>query len=136
MVFVARLVIVLLDVVALLGKAPGFGVSLELHAFADREGRDADAGQTEMVGAVEVSGLGARIGTDRQPEFLRGGLHRRIEVGALRAGDLHFFGRSQRLHVVVIQIQSDLSGGNWRMFAQILRAQQSLLLGRDRGEQD
>src|SRR5579863_5875601 len=43
MIFVAWLVVVLLDVFLLLLQAPGFGVSLVFHAFVDRERRNAYA---------------------------------------------------------------------------------------------
>src|ERR1700686_3556084 len=59
----------------------------------------------------------------RQTEMIRP-----VEVSRLRP--------SERLHVVVIQIQRNLSRRNRRMLSQILRSQQSLLLGRNRRKQN
>ena len=83
MVLVARLVIVVLRVVAVLLQSPGFVVAFELHAFIDGEGRDSHPREAEVVGSVEVSGLGAGIWTDRQAEFDCGRLHCGIERRAL-----------------------------------------------------
>src|SRR5580704_17400360 len=55
MVFIAWLVIVLLDVFFILREAPGFVVPFELCAFVDGKGWNADARQTEVIGAGEVS---------------------------------------------------------------------------------
>src|ERR1039458_8369887 len=101
MVLIARLVIMLLGVLFILRQSPGLVVAFELHAFVDREGWNAHAGQTEMIGTIEVSCLWARVRTDRQPEFFRGGLHPGIERRPLRAGDFDLFRRTQRLHVVI-----------------------------------
>ena len=89
-----------------------------------------------MIGAVEVTGLGTRIGADRQTKFFRRRLNLRIKIRALGAGDFDFLRRSQWLHIVVVQIERDLSRRNWRMLAQILRAQQALFFGRHRSEQN
>src|SRR5579872_5176567 len=100
MVLVAGLVIVLLHVLAFLVESPGFWMSLELHSFIDGEGWHAFARQTEMIGAVEVSCLGAGVRANRQAKFFRGGLDHRKEAGPLSARDLHFFRRTQWLYIV------------------------------------
>src|SRR5258706_7399387 len=84
MVFIARLVVVLLGVFLVLRQSPGLVVTFELHPFVDRERRNAYARQAEMIGAVEVSSLGTRIWTNRQPEFFRSRLHPRIECRSFR----------------------------------------------------
>src|SRR5580704_4817379 len=84
MVLIAGLVVMLLRVFLVLRQTPGLVVAFELHAFIDRERWNAHAGQTEMIGAIEVSSLGARIGTDRQPELFGHRLHPGIERGPLR----------------------------------------------------
>ena len=81
-----------------------------------------------------MPGLRARIGPDLQPKFLSCGLYDRVESRALRAGNLNFFGHTQRLHVVVVQIESDLSSRNRRMLAEIFGPEQTLLLGGDRSK--
>src|SRR5947209_18180203 len=83
MVFITGLVIMLLDVISFLLKAPSFGVPLVLHSFINRKRWDAHSRQAEMIGAVELPGLGARIRTYRQPELFRSRLHRWIKRGPL-----------------------------------------------------
>src|SRR6266850_4559272 len=68
-VFVAGLVVVILGVVGILREAPGFVVEFELHACVDGEGGDANARETEVVGAIEVSGFWACVGTDGETEL-------------------------------------------------------------------
>src|SRR5580692_1551274 len=85
MVFITRLVITLLGVLFVLRQTPGFVVPFELHAFVDRECGNADAGQTEMIGAVKMSCFGAGVRTNGQPELFSHRLHPRIEGRALRA---------------------------------------------------
>src|ERR1700688_3556901 len=85
MILVAWLVIVLLDVFFILRQPPRFVVTFELHSFIDRKRRNTHARQTEMIGAIKMSGLGPRIGTNRQPELFRRCLHPRIERCALGA---------------------------------------------------
>src|SRR4029077_16560944 len=69
MVFVAGLMVVVLGVIGVLRQTPGFVVVLELHPLVDREGGDAYARQAEVVGAIEVSGFGASVGTDGEAEL-------------------------------------------------------------------
>ena len=111
-------------------------MSFVLHPFVDGKRRNAYPRQAEMIGAVEVSCLRPRIRTNRQPELLCGRLHRRIKRRPLRARNFHFLWRAQRLHIVIIQIQRNLSRRNRRMLSQILRSQQSLLFRRDRSKQN
>ena len=68
-VFVARLMIAMLDVIFGLGLAPGFVVSFEFQPFVDRERRNAHARQTEMIGAVIMPSFRMRIGPNRQAEL-------------------------------------------------------------------
>src|SRR5579864_7493345 len=102
MVFVAGLVIVLLHVFLFLIQAPGLAVAFELHAFVDREGWNAYPRQAEMIGTVEVAGFRPRISTNRKAEVLGNGFDCRIERGSLRARNLNFLRRTERLHVVVV----------------------------------
>src|ERR1700678_581741 len=84
-VLVARLVIALLCVFLVLLDSPSLIVTFELHSFVHRERWDANARQAEVIGAVEVTRLRARIRTNRQAEFFRGRLHPRIERCPLRS---------------------------------------------------
>src|SRR5882672_356125 len=94
MVFITGLVVVVFGVVGVLGEAPSLVVVLEFHPFVDRERRDTDACEAEVVGAVEVSGFGAGVGTDRESELGCQRLNDRIETGPLSAGYFNFFGRT------------------------------------------
>ena len=85
MILIAGLVIVLLGVFIGLLHSPGRIVPLVLDAFIDRKRGNAHAGQAEMIGAIIVSRLGMRIGTNRQAKFLGQRLHRGIKSGALAA---------------------------------------------------
>ena len=89
-----------------------------------------------MIGTVEMTGFGVRIGTNGEPKVLGSRFDDPIETGALRARDLDFFGRSQRRQVIVIQIERDSSGRKGRMLAEVLRPQQALLFACHRGKQD
>src|SRR5581483_2984021 len=115
-------------------QAPGLGMPFEFHSFVDGKSWDTYAGETEVIGAIVVSGFGSRVGTNGKPEVFCGCLHDVIEGSALRAGDFNFFGRTQGFHVVIIQVEGDLAGGNGRMLAKIFRTEKPLLLGGDRGK--
>src|SRR5207253_5034140 len=65
---VTRLVVAVVDVVFGLSFAPGGVVPFEFEALADGEGRDADVGQAEMIGAIIVAGFGARVGSNGEAE--------------------------------------------------------------------
>src|SRR5208283_805002 len=128
MIFVAGLVIMLLDILLVLRHAPSFVVALELHSFIDRERRNAHPRHAEMIRSVEMPRLRQRIRSNRQPELLRRSLYPGIKRSPLRPRNLNILRSSQRLHVVVIQIQRNLPRRNRRMLSQILRPQQPLLL--------
>src|SRR5664279_6358459 len=64
MILVARLVVVMGGVIGVLFKAPGFIVPFELHPLIDRKRRNAHAREAEMIGAVIMSGVGARVGAN------------------------------------------------------------------------
>ena len=70
MILIAGLVIVLFGELAGLLHAPRSVMALVLNAFTDGKRGDAHAGQAEMIGTIIVSRLGARIGTNRQAEFM------------------------------------------------------------------
>ncbi len=80
-----------------------------------------------MVGAVEVSGFGVRVGADGEAELLGHGFNRGIEIVALGAGDFDFFGRAEGRDVIEIQVERHFPGGNGRMLAEIFGTEQSLL---------
>ena len=65
MIFIAGLMVVLRGVLFRLLHTPGSVVSLILYAFIDRERGNTHARQTEMIGAIVMSRLGARIGANR-----------------------------------------------------------------------
>src|SRR4051794_32144202 len=100
-----------------------------LSALVDGEGRDADAGQTEMVGTVVVPGHGVRIRLQGQAKLLRRCLHLRIEGGAIGASELHRYGIADRQQHVIVEIERDLRCRNGWMESKIFRAKQSLLFG-------
>src|SRR5258708_23004607 len=129
-ILIARLVIVLLRVFAILRQPPGLLMALELHAFIDREPSAPDPCHTEMIGAIIVSRLRPRIRTHRQPEFFRRRHNHRVKRSPLRPRNLHLLRRSQRLHAIVGKIQRNLPRRNRRMLPQILRPEQPLLLPR------
>src|SRR5882762_3476022 len=87
-ILVARLMIVMIDIILRLRFAPGSVVALEFQPFVDGERRNSDAGQAEMIRAVVMSRLRPRVGADGEAKFFRGSLHHRIERGAL--GPTHF----------------------------------------------
>ena len=85
MILIAGLVIVLLGVFVRLLHSPRRIVAFVLHAFIDRKRGNAHTGQAEVIGAIVVSRLGMRIGTNRQTKFLGQRLHRGIKSCALAA---------------------------------------------------
>src|SRR5215472_934465 len=91
MVLVAWLMIVLLYVFFFLIEPPGLAVSLELHAFVDREGWDSDPSHAEVIGAIKMASFRARIRTNREPELFRGSLDRGVKRSPLGPGNLDFF---------------------------------------------
>src|ERR1700684_142731 len=117
MVLVTRLVIMLLDVLALLLDSPCFGMTFVLHSFVNREGWNANPRQTEMIGPVEVPGLGPRIGPNGQTQLFGHCLNRGIKRCPLGTGYFYFFRRAQRLDIVIIQIERDLPRRDRGMFA-------------------
>src|SRR6266849_139205 len=135
-VLVARLVITVLGKIFCLLLAPLRGVSRVLDAFIDRKRRHAHARQAEMIGTVVMAGLRARIGPDRKAKVPRRRLHHRIKRRPLRAADFHFFRRPNWRHIVKIQIHHDLSRRHRRMFSQVLRSEQALLLRPHRCDQN
>src|ERR1700693_2924424 len=60
-VFIAGLMVAMIDIILRLRFAPRGVVALEFQSFADGKRRNADARQTEMIGAVVMPSLGARI---------------------------------------------------------------------------
>src|SRR5437879_840814 len=103
-VFVARLVIAVRGEILGLLIAPFRRMARILDSFIDRKRRHAHAGQAEMVRTVIVSRLRPRVRTDCQAKILRGRLYYGIKCRPFRAADFHFFRRSQRRHIVEIQI--------------------------------
>src|SRR5579859_1020848 len=136
MIFVAGLVIVLLDVLLFLIEPPRLWMSSKLHPFVDRKRGNPNPRQAEMIGAVEVSRLGPDIWPDGQPKLLRRGLNKRIETGSLRARNLYVLRCAQGFYIVVIQVQGNLAGRDRRMLGKVLRAEQSLLFRRYSRKQD
>src|SRR5271163_2640718 len=136
MVFVTGLMVAMGGEVGVLGNAPGFIVTLELHAFVDGEGRNADARETEVVGAVVMSCFGTGVGTKLKAKVLRGSLNCGIERGALGARDLDFLGGAERHDVIEVKVEGNFAGGDWRMFAQVFRSEQTLLFASHSGKED
>src|ERR1700745_2530068 len=64
-VLVARLVIAVLQVVAMLCLAPSLIVSLEFQSFGNRKRRDSHSRQAEMIRAVVVACFGVGVRPDR-----------------------------------------------------------------------
>src|SRR4029077_5217420 len=60
-VFIAGLMVAMIDIILGLRFAPGDVAALVFQSFADGKRRTADARQTEMIGAVVMPSLGARI---------------------------------------------------------------------------
>src|SRR5580698_5853592 len=104
MIFVARLVVVVSGVIGVLSETPGFIVALELYAFVDGKGRNANARKAEVIGAVIMSGFRVCVGTNLETEILRCRLHSRVECGSLSARDFNFFGCAERPDIVEIKI--------------------------------
>src|SRR5882724_1811147 len=101
-------------------------MAFELEAFADRESRNADAAQAEVVGAVIVPRLWMRVGLYGEVELFSDFFHFRIKRRSLRAADFHFFGNTDGRKRVVIQINDRLRGQLVEMLAQIFGAEQAL----------
>src|SRR5579864_9720531 len=99
--------IVLLVVFLVLLQAPCLVVSFVLQALVDRKGRNANPREAEMIGTVEMTGFGMRVGTNGEPKVLGSRFDNPIETGALRARDLDFFGRPKRRQIIVVQIERD-----------------------------
>src|SRR6266851_9629800 len=135
-ILIAWLVVVMGGVVGVLIETPGFIVTLELHPLIDGKRWDADAREAEVIGAVVMSGFGARVRTNLKAEILSSRLHRGIKRGALGSGNLDFFGRAERPHVVIVEIERNLARRNRGMLTQIFGAQQALFFGGDRDEED
>src|SRR5512142_770515 len=128
--------VVLVGVLLSLLQSPLRVVVLVLHAFVDRERWHADTGQGEVVRTVVFTGFRMRIRTNSQTEFLGHGFNSGIVTRPFRAGDLDFFRLAERGNIIEIQVEGNLSRGNGRMFAKVFRSQKSLLLCRDRSEDD
>src|ERR1700719_5360359 len=84
-IFVARLMIIMIDVIFRLRLAPRGVVAFVFQSFANGKRRHADARETEMIGAVVMPGFWTRVGANRQTELLRGSFDHGIKRGALRA---------------------------------------------------
>src|SRR6201982_538403 len=97
--------IVLLVVFRGLLQPPSLIVSFVLQALVDRKGRNANPRETEMIGTVEMTGFGMRVGTNGEPKVLGSRFDNPIETGALRARDLDFFGRSQGRQGIEVQTE-------------------------------
>ena len=82
-VLVAGLVVVLLVVFVVLLQAPGFVMALILQAFVDGERRNPDAGETEVIGTIVVTGFRMSIRTNSEAEIFRRGLYGAVERRAL-----------------------------------------------------
>ena len=67
---IRRLVIAIVHIILGLRLAPRQIVAFELQAFADRERRNPNARQTEMIRPVVMSRLRVRVGLNRQIKFL------------------------------------------------------------------
>src|SRR5258707_3579712 len=97
-ILIARLVIVLLRVFAILRQPPGLVMALELHAFIDRERWDPDPCQTEVIGAIIVSRLRPRLRTNRQPVFIRRLHSHPVKRSRLGPRHLHLLRSTQCLY--------------------------------------
>lgn len=70
-VFVAWLMVVVLNEVFILSQSPSLVVAFELDSLVDGKGGYTNARQAEVIGAVIVSGLGMRIRANLEAEILR-----------------------------------------------------------------
>src|SRR5713226_1361977 len=72
-IFIARLVIMMIDVIFRLGLAPRGVVALILKSLDEGKGGHTDARQAEMIGAVVMSRFRMGVRSNRQSELLRDG---------------------------------------------------------------
>src|SRR5579864_4160733 len=79
-ILVARLMIMMVDVIFSLGLAPRGVVAFVFLPFVNRERRHANTRETEMIRAIVMPRFRARVGTNRQTELLRGPFHHGINV--------------------------------------------------------
>ncbi len=120
--------IVVVDEVLELRLAPGLVVSLEEFALFDREGGDSDAGEREVVGAVVASSLWVRVGDDGEVEAFGGGFDGGVEGGALGSVDVDLARDADGQDHVVVDVESDLRGGDGRVLAEVFAAEEALPL--------
>ena len=94
-------------------------------SLRNREGRDAYAGERKMVRAVVVALARLRVRLDSQIELSGRLLDQRPESCSLGSGDGNIFGFAERIERIVIEINSGLAGGDDRMFAVVVGAEQA-----------
>src|SRR5579862_6077293 len=122
-VFIARLMIPFLYILLVLREAPSKIVALKLHSLIDGKRWNAYPRQAEMIGTVKVSSLRTGVRANVQAKFFGGRLHPGIKRSSLRSSNLNFFRSADRLHVIVIKVERDLSRRKRRMLPQKLRSQ-------------
>ena len=111
---------------AIIGRrliAPRFSLADDVVSRLDRESRDADFAEAEVIGAVVMALFRLRIRDNSQTHLSRDILRSRIEGGALRSVQHDVAHAAQLGDRVVMEIQRDAPRGNRRMLAQIFRTE-------------
>ena len=126
-VVVGEVVIVVVGEVLVLLLAPGVIVAFVEVAGFDGEGRDADAGEREVVGAVVAAGGGFGVRDDGEVEALRRGLDCWKECRPLRSVDIHLEGGADGEEHVVVDIEGDLAGGDGWVLAEVFGPRRPVL---------
>ena len=103
--------------------APCVVVVAEEGAFADGEGGDADAGEGEVVGAIEVAGHGEGIALEGEAVLFGEGFDERVDGGSFRAVDGAAADVADGGEVVEVEVERDVFCGRGRVLAQGIGSQ-------------
>src|ERR1043166_1706797 len=128
---IARLVVArLLERLDLLAAPAGRAVD-EVGAGVEVEAGDADAGEAELVGAVERAAVGELIRLDGAALAPGELLERAVEGGLALADVGDVAGLAPDVAAVEVDVGGDLAGGDARVGGVVQRAEQALLLAGD-----
>lgn len=111
------------------------GLAGELGAHADGKGGDAGAGESKVVGAVEMARFGMGIGLDGEAIALSHIFDDRPDGGALGSGDNDIGGAAEGVECVEIEVEGGRSGGNEGVRGVVFGSAQAVLFRGDEEEE-
>src|SRR5205085_6502511 len=124
---VARLVVMLLAVLVRFRLPIPGGLSDDRLPRIDRERRDPDFPEREVVAAVVMALLRLLVGDDLDAHRLRDALRRRVERRSLDAVHLDVADAAVLGNRVEIDVECDAAGGDRRVLSEPERAEEALL---------